>query len=136
MAKTMDVWVSAYHHRHGVDLMVFDGPVTEEEVIALLSDWEADREEFIDIDGPLKVRQSRKNVPHVVVHNETDEIQTYYGPFDDYEAAATWGGDSFHSTLDSWEILALSEVPEKTLIDPASIRRFKNKDADRPAKIP
>ena len=54
MEDNNTLWIALWHHRHGVDALPFLVPqgqtLTEEEVIEMLGDeFEADREEYIEV---------------------------------------------------------------------------------------
>ena len=52
-----DLWIVRYSHRYGHDcwpeFRAEDSPLSEEEVIDGLEDWEPDRDEYIEIFGPF-----------------------------------------------------------------------------------
>ena len=54
----MKIWIIQYHHRHGVDTwpVVSDGEPDLEEIENGLDDFEPEREEFVEADGPFDLR--------------------------------------------------------------------------------
>jgi len=60
-----EVWVAEHHHKHGLDIFVFDYEPTEEEVIKLIeaegSSFEPNEDyEYLDINGPVPVQNKKK----------------------------------------------------------------------------
>lgn len=53
----MMLFVVTYHHRHGVDVVYLgpDGAPDMDAVADGLDDWEPDRDEYLELHGPIEV---------------------------------------------------------------------------------
>ena len=65
MTDDKEVWVGIHHHKHGLDLFVFDWEPDEDEIISRIADsgstFEKNEDyEYIEIRGPVPVYSSEE----------------------------------------------------------------------------
>lgn len=81
----MKIWTVTYHHRHGVDVLnwVQDAKPTEMEIIAVIEEFEPDRDEYFEVHASFEEKTKAEEACEALVeayaknpqHVDWDDVQ-------------------------------------------------------------